>query len=220
MVEALRSSVALRDGPGAHDGCARHGPCHGTPADLAAAWGAGARPAGAVDAALEAALDGRAVGGWPARRVRLAVPRGPRSRPTRGRVSAVSRTSRPESIADPRSASSTGVDRTYVMGILNVTPDSFSGDGLADARCGRGASRQARQMVADGADILDIGGESTRPGHAPVPVRRGAGPGRCRSFAPSARRCRTCPSAWTRASSRWPWPRWTRAPTSSTTSAA
>ena len=53
-------------------------------------------------------------------------------------------------------------ERTYIMGILNVTPDSFSGDGLAqdvDA-----AVRQAAQMREDGADIIDLGGESTRPG--------------------------------------------------------
>ena len=65
--------------------------------------------------------------------------------------------------------------RTYVMGILNVTPDSFSGDGLlvADyllvaADPVRTAVETARRMVAEGADILDIGGESTRPGHAAV----------------------------------------------------
>ena len=59
--------------------------------------------------------------------------------------------------------------RTYVMGILNVTPDSFSGDGLlADTDPVEGAVAVARRMVADGADLLDIGGESTRPGHAPV----------------------------------------------------
>jgi dihydropteroate synthase len=55
------------------------------------------------------------------------------------------------------------------MGILNITPDSFSGDGLLEA--GDPVERAvatARQMVADGADLLDIGGESTRPGHAPV----------------------------------------------------
>ena len=59
--------------------------------------------------------------------------------------------------------------RTYVMGILNVTPDSFSGDGLleGDDPVER-AVATARQMVADGADLLDIGGESTRPGHASV----------------------------------------------------
>ncbi len=56
--------------------------------------------------------------------------------------------------------------RTYVMGIINVTPDSFSGDGLA----GRvdAAVAQARRFVEEGADILDIGGESTRPGSEPV----------------------------------------------------
>ncbi len=64
--------------------------------------------------------------------------------------------------------------RTYVMGIVNVTPDSFSGDGLLVGGRGRGATPveaavvQARGMVADGADILDVGGESTRPGHAAV----------------------------------------------------
>lgn len=55
--------------------------------------------------------------------------------------------------------------RTYVMGILNVTPDSFSGDGLtADDRTLETAVEQARHFVAAGADILDVGGESTRPG--------------------------------------------------------
>jgi dihydropteroate synthase len=58
--------------------------------------------------------------------------------------------------------------RTYIMGILNVTPDSFSRDGLAPAGVDRerivaAAVEQARRMVADGADMLDIGGESTRP---------------------------------------------------------
>jgi dihydropteroate synthase len=65
--------------------------------------------------------------------------------------------------------------RTYVMGILNVTPDSFSGDGLlgsvpapgGDALLAR-ARRQGLAMMAEGADILDIGGQSTRPGHQPV----------------------------------------------------
>lgn len=55
--------------------------------------------------------------------------------------------------------------RTLVMGILNVTPDSFSGDGVTDAK---EAVRRAIQMEADGADIIDIGGESTRPDAAPV----------------------------------------------------
>jgi dihydropteroate synthase len=59
--------------------------------------------------------------------------------------------------------------RTYVMGILNVTPDSFSGDGLlaTDQEIDDTLAR-ARQFVTDGADILDIGGESTRPGSSPV----------------------------------------------------
>jgi dihydropteroate synthase len=60
-------------------------------------------------------------------------------------------------------------ERTYVMGIVNVTPDSFSGDGvLAALDPVARAVAQGRRMVEEGADILDIGGESTRPGHAPV----------------------------------------------------
>ena len=54
------------------------------------------------------------------------------------------------------------------MGILNMTPDSFSGDGLADAP--GAAIEQALQMEADGADIIDVGGMSTRPAHAEVPT--------------------------------------------------
>jgi dihydropteroate synthase len=60
--------------------------------------------------------------------------------------------------------------RTYVMGIVNVTPDSFSGDGLlaAGADPVEAAVALGTRMVADGADILDVGGESTRPGHHDV----------------------------------------------------
>jgi dihydropteroate synthase len=61
-------------------------------------------------------------------------------------------------------------ERTHVMGILNVTPDSFSGDGLLGAADPvASAVALARQMVEDGADLLDIGGASSRPGHVPVP---------------------------------------------------
>lgn len=59
--------------------------------------------------------------------------------------------------------------RTYVMGIINATPDSFSGDGLmTQGDLVQQALNRARQFEADGADILDIGGESTRPGSRPV----------------------------------------------------
>jgi len=72
--------------------------------------------------------------------------------------------------------------RTYVMGILNVTPDSFSGDGLLaspDSPPAKGegwggveaAVEQARSFLASGADILDVGGESTRPGSEPVDAK-------------------------------------------------
>ncbi|MCS6993490.1 MAG: dihydropteroate synthase [Anaerolineales bacterium] len=55
--------------------------------------------------------------------------------------------------------------RTYVMGILNVTPDSFSGDGLlVREQVLEAALEQARRFLQAGADILDVGGESTRPG--------------------------------------------------------
>jgi dihydropteroate synthase len=61
--------------------------------------------------------------------------------------------------------------RTFVMGIVNVTPDSFSGDGILTAADVPGAAvAQAQRMVAEGADLLDVGGESTRPGHADVAV--------------------------------------------------
>ena len=62
-------------------------------------------------------------------------------------------------------------ERTYVMGVINVTPDSFSGDGLLAGGAPdavQAAVAQAQQMVVEGADILDVGGESTRPGHATV----------------------------------------------------
>ncbi|MDR6952754.1 dihydropteroate synthase [Ancylobacter sp. 3268] len=58
--------------------------------------------------------------------------------------------------------------RTLIMGILNVTPDSFSDGGRSAAL--DDAVTNAARLVADGADILDIGGESTRPGHTPVPA--------------------------------------------------
>jgi dihydropteroate synthase len=53
--------------------------------------------------------------------------------------------------------------KTYVMGVLNVTPDSFSGDGMTGVEA---AVARAERFVADGADIIDVGGESTRPGAA------------------------------------------------------
>lgn len=65
--------------------------------------------------------------------------------------------------------------RTYIMGILNITPDSFSGDGLLSPPLAvsaegevSGSLAQARRFVAAGADILDVGGESTRPDSEPV----------------------------------------------------
>ena len=55
---------------------------------------------------------------------------------------------------------------TYVMGILNVTPDSFSDGGKFNDK--EKALAHVRQMVEEGADIIDVGGESTRPGHKQI----------------------------------------------------
>ncbi len=61
--------------------------------------------------------------------------------------------------------------RTYIMGILNITPDSFSGDGLmVEQDPIRLALNQAEEFIESGVDILDIGGESTRPGAQVVTV--------------------------------------------------
>jgi dihydropteroate synthase len=70
-------------------------------------------------------------------------------------------------------------ERTFVMGILNITPDSFSGDGLLGGNGQPGQDRAGedpvaaavalgRRMVEEGADLLDVGGESTRPGHEAI----------------------------------------------------
>lgn len=61
--------------------------------------------------------------------------------------------------------------RTFIMGIINVTPDSFSGDGLLQQEeLISAALAQARRFIAAGADVLDIGGESTRPGAEMIPA--------------------------------------------------
>jgi dihydropteroate synthase len=57
-------------------------------------------------------------------------------------------------------------ERTYIMGIINMSPDSFSGDGFG-SDAGK-AILQAERFIAEGADIIDIGGESTRPGSQPT----------------------------------------------------
>ena len=60
-------------------------------------------------------------------------------------------------------------DRLLIMGILNVTPDSFSDGGKWNSL--ESAISHAKQMIAEGADVIDIGGESTRPGAAAVSQR-------------------------------------------------
>ena len=85
--------------------------------------------------------------------------------------------------------------RTLIMGVLNVTPDSFSDGGrFADTRP---PSRHAHQMAADGADILDIGGESTRPAtfgdKTPLPSGKKCAAS-CLSSRDSPPNCPTSPS--------------------------
>src|SRR5262245_19572050 len=59
--------------------------------------------------------------------------------------------------------------RTHVMGVLNITPDSFSGDGIiAKGDAVEVALEQARRFISAGAVVLDVGGESTRPGSEPI----------------------------------------------------
>lgn len=58
--------------------------------------------------------------------------------------------------------------RTYIMGVINMSPDSFSGDGFGSSI--DKALKQAKCFIADGADIIDIGGESTRPGSQPATI--------------------------------------------------
>jgi len=57
--------------------------------------------------------------------------------------------------------------RSYIMGVVNVSPDSFSGDGIADAEQ---AIAKGRRLVSEGADIIDVGGESTRPSSTPISI--------------------------------------------------
>ena len=67
--------------------------------------------------------------------------------------------------------------QTYVMGVINVTPDSFSGDGIVEEQLSpdevvQRAVQQAQAFVAEGAVLIDVGGESTRPHFAPIPVEQ------------------------------------------------
>src|SRR3990172_8543523 len=71
-----------------------------------------------------------------------------------------------DSVVNVRGLSLRWGARTYIMAILNLTPDSFSGDGLG--RNVGAAIDAAARSIADGADILDVGGESTRPAATPI----------------------------------------------------
>ena len=120
------------------------------------------------------------------RRHRRAARRRPRA--PRARLSGASRTPAASS-AGPASAVGLPMAPPYrLMGVVNVTPDSFSDGGEfldADAAIAHG-----RGLVAEGADILDVGGESTRPGRRAGRRRGGAAPRRCPcSRALAARGC-------------------------------
>ena len=95
--------------------------------------------------------------------------------------------------------------RTYVMGIINVTPDSFSGDALSGDISA--VVNQAVRFQDEGADILDIGAESTRPGHEKVSLKE-----ELARLMPLWRPWPSgwnCPSAWTPTKQRWPGTPWT-----------
>src|SRR5690606_29282585 len=118
----------------------------------------------AVRAAVRALRDRRRRPGH-ARGARVAY-RGQRAHRTRIRDHRLTVANHPRHYVAPR-LSLRGSElvwgsRTYVMGIINATPDSFSGDGIGtDVQA---AVARAREMEAAGADWLDIGGESSRPG--------------------------------------------------------
>ena len=145
----------------------------------------------------------------PARRVRLALPCRPRARPASRLERAAhsltydglrrrqwrcpptpNRASRHGRRCRCASARATFIwgERTYLMGIINVTPDSFSGDGLLSGGVSAAAGvepsvAQARQMVEEGADLIDVGGQSTRPGPCAISRSRMSWRASCRSCA-------------------------------------
>jgi len=102
--------------------------------------------------------------------------------------------------------------RPRLMGILNVTPDSFSDGGRYDRV--EAALARARQLKDEGADLIDVGAESTRPGAAPVPAEE-----ELRRLLPVLEAVLPL-AASTPASPRWPRRRWPWERTYSTTSAA
>ncbi|MEM6445883.1 MAG: dihydropteroate synthase [Cyanobacteria bacterium P01_D01_bin.123] len=96
------------------------------------------------------------------------LPEHPASQPPDLVTEAIERYQTPPQPWAVRSQSWRWGKRTIVMGVLNVTPDSFSDGGLYDTR--DRALQQARHLIAAGADLIDIGGESSRPGSAPVDI--------------------------------------------------
>ncbi len=127
-------------------------------------------------------------------------------RPGAARAAGMRRGPGPPGLPDP--------GRCLVMGVVNVTPDSFSDGGAwfgTDAAIAPRAANSPRQ----GADIVDVGGESTRPGRPADDGRGGTPPGDPGDH--RAGRGRTCRSAWTPCGPRWPRPRWTPVPAWSTT---
>ena len=103
--------------------------------------------------------------------------------------------------------------RTYVMGILNVTPDSFSDGGRYCVP--QAAVAHALEMARDGADIIDIGGQSTRPGYTAIPPEEEWA--RIAQVVPRWWRPRACLCPWTPSTPGWPKRHWRPGPLSSTT---
>ncbi len=89
---------------------------------------------------------------------------------------------------------------TYIMGILNVTPDSFSDGGSYNTL--DTALRQAERLQNTGCDILDIGGESTRPGHAEISDEEEIG--RVVPVIEAVKKTSICRSRWIPINIRWP----------------
>ena len=163
------------------------------PPALAAAWGPGARPTGLGRRGARARPRARrrAAGGPLVVCGSLYLVGHVRGRLTGG-VGAVSASPNPVADDHPRPRARWG-SRTYVMGILNLTPDSFSGDGLVDAGRRRRCVDRCRRMVAEGADMLDIGGGVHPARPRAGGRRRGAGAAAAGAAGPSVRPCPDLP---------------------------
>ncbi len=192
MLEALRSIARPANCPGAHHGRARQSP---RPGRRRARHGLGSwRVAGRArpTAALDAALDAAAIGGRAARgRGSLYLVGHVRGRLI-GRVVRHDARPSPGPMTHPGPRCSTGAGAPTSWASSTSRPIRSAAMGCVDGGRSDAAVRQARRMVDEGADLLDMGGESTRPGHAPVHDGRGAGARAACPARPSGPPCRIC----------------------------